>query len=291
MTDAHIQFACYRRAHPQTGHIHSSPPKAGQQEGVGQIERTRDPSFFFHAEKYRGSRESVRIAIMDCERFADVELVLTQHPLNTQELSRWTAVRELAMRCAVWFGLTQHPASTTLDPNRFDGLDVTAAAAAIRVRLQRPARLVIAGSRELKARLAGYALIDWFVTNRDLSTLGHGLSDGIVDEVVSGNANGADAVGEEWAMKRYVPVQHFPAAWELGKHAGFQRNEEMAKVGTHLLAFHLQNSKGTAHIIDMFVRAKKPYWRFDDADVSKMQRQITEGVAREADDLPFAPEV
>lgn len=293
MNVANTLYACYRRPHPDTGHLHRPAPKAGQPESpIGKIEYTREPALFFHAEKYRGAKESARIAIMEADSLSAAEAFLTANPLTAQQLARWEQVRDRALLCAAWFASTQHTGKALgFSPDRFDGLDVLGAMRHVQERLQNPTRLLIAGSREMKARLAGYALIDWFVRNRDLGALGHGVG-GIVDEVVSGNANGSDSIGEEWAMQHYIPVAHFPAAWELGNHAGFLRNEEMGKVGTHLLAFHLANSKGTADMISIFVRAKKPYWKFTDADVTKMQRKLAEGHAPATpEDSPFSPEI
>lgn len=70
--------------------------------------------------------------------------------------------------------------------------------------------------------------------------------------VVRGLARGADMLGYMWAKENNVQVMEFPADWDrFGKRAGYLRNEEMSKVGTHLLAFHQNNSKGTQHMINI----------------------------------------
>lgn len=72
-----------------------------------------------------------------------------------------------------------------------------------------------------------------------------------VDEVVSGTARGVDQIGEEWAAHQGIPVERFPADWDThGKAAGPIRNEEMAKYADALVAIHVNDSAGTAHMID-----------------------------------------
>ncbi len=70
-----------------------------------------------------------------------------------------------------------------------------------------------------------------------------------VDE--RGNEYGADFLGEVFAKKYHFPIEEFPADWNKnGKAAGPIRNEEMAKVATHLIAFHDGVSKGTKSMIE-----------------------------------------
>lgn len=47
--------------------------------------------------------------------------------------------------------------------------------------------------------------------------------------VVEGCANGADRMAEKWAAAHGVPVEHFPALWNVhGRRAGYVRNMAMA---------------------------------------------------------------
>ena len=70
--------------------------------------------------------------------------------------------------------------------------------------------------------------------------------------IVSGGARGADRLGERYAKERGYPVIMKLADWDkLGKRAGYVRNEEMAKIATHLVAFHDGVSRGTAHMISL----------------------------------------
>jgi hypothetical protein len=69
--------------------------------------------------------------------------------------------------------------------------------------------------------------------------------------VVSGTARGADSLGEDWATRNGVPLERFPANWNLyGRAAGFMRNEEMADHAEAIVALWDGESRGTKHMID-----------------------------------------
>ena len=71
-------------------------------------------------------------------------------------------------------------------------------------------------------------------------------------EIVSGNARGADKLGERYAKEHNLPVKLFPANWDkYGKRAGYLRNQEMADYANMLIAFWDEKSKGTKHMIDI----------------------------------------
>lgn len=71
-------------------------------------------------------------------------------------------------------------------------------------------------------------------------------------EIVSGNARGADKLGERYAKEHNLPVKLFPANWDkYGKRAGYLRNQEMANYSDVLIAFWDEKSKGTKHMIDI----------------------------------------
>lgn len=70
--------------------------------------------------------------------------------------------------------------------------------------------------------------------------------------IVSGGAKGADSLAEKYAKEHEYPCVVFKADWSKGKSAGFKRNEEMHQFIAHAkdrgcVAFHQNNSKGTAH--------------------------------------------
>ncbi len=71
-------------------------------------------------------------------------------------------------------------------------------------------------------------------------------------EIVSGNALGADVLGEQYAKENNLKVHLFPANWnKFGKSAGYLRNRDMAKFGDILIAFWDGRSKGTQHMIEL----------------------------------------
>jgi len=70
-------------------------------------------------------------------------------------------------------------------------------------------------------------------------------------EIVSGTANGADKLGERYAIEKGYQIKRFPANWDIGRNAGYIRNEEMAKYADALIVFWDGESKGTKHMIDL----------------------------------------
>jgi hypothetical protein len=100
-------------------------------------------------------------------------------------------------------------------------------------------KLIIAGSR---------AFADYQHAEVALLPL---LEGGDVDEVISGGAYGADAVGEAWANEHGIPVTvYLPDLKKHGKKAGILRNVEMAKEADALVAFWDGKSRGTKHMIE-----------------------------------------
>lgn len=73
--------------------------------------------------------------------------------------------------------------------------------------------------------------------------------------IVSGQAPGADTLGERYAAEHGLATSLHPADWKrLGKTAGYRRNEEMGMLADRLVAFWDGQSKGTKHMID-FMRS------------------------------------
>lgn len=70
--------------------------------------------------------------------------------------------------------------------------------------------------------------------------------------VLSGTALGADRLGERWARENNIPIERYPADWDLfGKLAGRRRNVEMAENAEALVALWDGESRGTRHMIDV----------------------------------------
>lgn len=107
-------------------------------------------------------------------------------------------------------------------------------------------KIIIAGGRDFN----NYALLQEYV-DKFLSTY---PSDSI--EIISGNAKGADKLGERYAKEHNLPVKLFPANWnKYGKRAGYLRNQEMADYANMLIAFWDRKSKGTNHMINIAKKA------------------------------------
>ena len=82
--------------------------------------------------------------------------------------------------------------------------------------------------------------------------------------IVSGCARGADSMGEVFAHEFHHRVEKYPAQWDkYGRSAGYKRNESMAKVATHLVAFWDGKSRGTHHMIDIAVHENLEVRVFD----------------------------
>jgi hypothetical protein len=77
--------------------------------------------------------------------------------------------------------------------------------------------------------------------------------------IVSGNARGADSLGEKYAKDEGFDLEIYQAQWKkLGKQAGFRRNEQMAEVADALIAFWDGESHGTKHMIDIMTNKGLP---------------------------------
>lgn len=117
-------------------------------------------------------------------------------------------------------------------------------------------KLLIAGSRSITNE--SWVFYHLFTKTRNLRLdYGDNLK---VTEVVSGNAKGVDQIGEKWARIQNIPVKIFKPDWDnLGKAAGFIRNEEMVKYCDFAIIIWDNKSKGTAHTIHLLDKHKKLY--------------------------------
>ena len=106
-------------------------------------------------------------------------------------------------------------------------------------------KLIIAGSR---------TFTDYTLLASVLGPHRHQIS-----AVIHGGARGADRLGFRWAVRHHVRSRCFAADWErFGKSAGVRRNHQMAQAGDMLVAFHVNNSPGTAHMIACMRQLGKP---------------------------------
>ena len=113
-------------------------------------------------------------------------------------------------------------------------------------------RTIIAGSRTIE---------DYSVLLRSLNKCGFTPT-----LILCGGANGADSLGERYALDSDIPIEYFLADWDnYGKSAGYIRNKKMAENAQALIALWDGKSKGTKHMIDLaeefnlttYVRIKK----------------------------------
>lgn len=74
----------------------------------------------------------------------------------------------------------------------------------------------------------------------------------MVQLVVSGGAKGADELGERWANENNIPTLIFYADWKKhGKSAGFIRNIDIIKNCDAVVAYQVNQSKGTQHSLNL----------------------------------------
>lgn len=72
-----------------------------------------------------------------------------------------------------------------------------------------------------------------------------------ITTVISGGANGVDALGEQYAENMYLPLNVYHADWEQhGRAAGPIRNRKMAENADALIALWDGKSKGTKNMIE-----------------------------------------
>ena len=71
-------------------------------------------------------------------------------------------------------------------------------------------------------------------------------------EIVSGGANGADRLGEKFAIEKGCAIKRFIPDWNLyGNGAGYRRNVEMANYSDACIVFWDGISKGSRHMINI----------------------------------------
>jgi hypothetical protein len=110
-----------------------------------------------------------------------------------------------------------------------------------------PLVLLICGGRTFGRKVADYA-----VSNRALEQFVRAR--GVPDQVVVGDAAGADDLGRQWAVTRGIPTKVYHADWRrFGNSAGPMRNQLMIKDGKPTVVIAFPGGKGTN---DCVARAK-----------------------------------
>lgn len=116
-------------------------------------------------------------------------------------------------------------------------------------------RIIVAGSRNFTDKQFIFEKLDKVLANYEKEDV----------EFVSGMArSGPDSIIFEYAeLRGYPKPKEFPADWDnLGKSAGYVRNVEMAKYGTHAVLFWDGVSKGTSHMFDIALQYRLTVKRY-----------------------------
>lgn len=83
--------------------------------------------------------------------------------------------------------------------------------------------------------------------------------------VISGKADGVDAVANNWAIVNWCGYMEFPADWDkYGKAAGPIRNKQMLDEGMPHFVVAFKGGKGTANMIKQAKEAGIPVIKIDD---------------------------
>ena len=105
-------------------------------------------------------------------------------------------------------------------------------------------KVIIAGSRSFN---------DWNLAYQTLNPYKDKIN-----EVVCGDAKGADIIGANWAHENHIPIRHFPADWQkYGASAGYVRNKAMGDYADFLIAFWDGASPGTKDMIEYMKKLGK----------------------------------
>ena len=76
--------------------------------------------------------------------------------------------------------------------------------------------------------------------------------------IISGGARGADSLAAKYAKSHDVELIEFIPDWEIGKHAGHIRNQDIIDAADQVIAFWDMHSPGTKDSIRRAKRAGKP---------------------------------
>ena len=118
-------------------------------------------------------------------------------------------------------------------------------------------KLIIAGGRDLTDISYILAGIELMVS--EITEVVSGKNEGTKDPLGFMVTPGADALGEEWADSKGIPVMPFYPDWRAyGKAAGPIRNKAMAVYADMLLAVWDGKSKGTHNMIFTMIDFQKP---------------------------------
>jgi hypothetical protein len=102
-------------------------------------------------------------------------------------------------------------------------------------------KIIIAGTRTFDNKQLLFNIMNDIIEKLDLHYF----------EVISGTAEGADKLGEEWGKEKHAIISRFPPDWNKhGKAAGPIRNSQMADAADMCVVFWDGKSKGTKNMIE-----------------------------------------
>lgn len=105
-------------------------------------------------------------------------------------------------------------------------------------------RVIVAGGRKFNDYQLLKAKLDYY--------LQHKVTQGYTIVIVSGEATGADSLGERYAKEKGYLIERYPAEWDkYGLSAGYKRNVKMGNAADALVAFWNGISKGTKSMIQI----------------------------------------
>jgi len=109
-------------------------------------------------------------------------------------------------------------------------------------------KLAVIGSRSF----CDYDLLEAIITER--------FSVDQIDLILSGGAEGADTLAEQFAHKQNIPTKIFLPEYNLyGINAPLVRNRQIVDECTYLIAFWNMSSKGTENALKYCRLVKKPH--------------------------------
>lgn len=105
-------------------------------------------------------------------------------------------------------------------------------------------KIIVAGGRDFNNYNLLEKKLDFYLSNKN--------NEGYDITIISGRANGADSLGEKYAINKGYNVEYYPADWDKhGKSAGYKRNVQMANVADACVVFWDGKSKGSEHMINI----------------------------------------
>lgn len=104
-----------------------------------------------------------------------------------------------------------------------------------------------------------------------------------VGRIISGGANGADTIAENFALQFDIPLTVYEPNWEkYGRYAGLKRNTQIVQRADYIIAFWDKKSKGTKDSISKAQKLKKPIFIVYVDDDTMIN--LSEGISKSEND-------